>query len=122
MKYLIYTLLLFPTKILAANCNGLFTKEAAEMINEIITFIKIFVPILLVVLASIDVIKIIVSGDSETSKKGSKKIFNRFIAACLVFLVPTIVGLILGLKPVKNALNLVDDPLCGLNDKKIQND
>lgn len=109
-------LFLIPVNVLAANCRGIFTRDAYDMIREIITFIKIAVPILLIVLASIDAINILVKGDPDESKKGSKKIIRRFIAAALVFLVPTIVGLILNLGPVKNALNLVDsdDPTCGL--------
>lgn len=113
-------LIFSPVIVNAANCKGLFTQEAFEIITEIINFIKIFVPILLIVLASIDTVNILVKGDPDETKKGSKKIINRFIAAALVFLVPTLVSFLLKLPPVKNALNLVDDPLCGIESGKLK--
>lgn len=94
-----------------AGCKGIFTKEAWEFIGEIVDFIRIVVPIALIILASVDLANGMLNGKSS-NEDTFKKIAYRFVAAVLVFLVPTILKLILNLPPVKSSLNLVDDPLC----------
>ena len=95
------------------NCNAIFTEEAWKMLNDGINFVKIIVPIVLLVLISLDVVTAVAGSKEENMNKSilvnSK---NRIIAAALVFLLPTILQLIL--PPVKTNLNLVDDPLCGV--------
>ena len=99
------------------NCNAIFTEEAWKMLNDGINFVKIIVPIVLLVLISLDVVTAVAGSKEENMNKSilvnSK---NRIIAAALVFLLPTILQLILNLPPVKTNLNLVDDPLCGVTD------
>ena len=99
------------------NCNAIFTEEAWKMLNDGINLVKLIIPIILIVLISLDVITAVTSSKEENM---TKSVFvnskNRIIAASLVFLLPTILQLILNLPPVKTNLNLVDDPLCGVTD------
>jgi hypothetical protein len=99
------------------NCNAIFTEEAWKMLNDGINLVKLVIPIILIVLISLDVITAVTSSKEENM---TKSVFvnskNRIIAAALVFLLPTILQLILNLPPVKTNLNLVDDPLCGVTD------
>ena len=99
------------------NCNAIFTEEAWKMLNDGINLVKLIIPIILIVLISLDVITAVTSSKEENM---TKSVFvnskNRIIAAALVFLLPTILQLILNLPPVKTTLNLVDDPLCGVTD------
>jgi hypothetical protein len=99
------------------NCNAIFTEEAWKMLNDGINLVKLIIPIILIVLISLDVITAVTSSKEENM---TKSVFvnskNRIIAAALVFLLPTILQLILNLPPVKTNLNLVDDPLCGVTD------
>ena len=101
------------------NCNAIFTEEAWKMLNDGINFVKIIVPIVLLVLISLDVVTAVAGSKEENMNKSilvnSK---NRIIAAALVFLLPTILQLILNLPPVKTNLNLVDDPLCGVTNNQ----
>ena len=99
------------------NCNAIFTEEAWKMLNDGINLVKLVIPIILIVLISLDVVTAVAGSKEENMNKSilvnSK---NRIIAAALVFLLPTILQLILNLPPVKTNLNLVDDPLCGVTD------
>lgn len=98
----------------AAECNGIFTVEAATMIREGFELIGIAVPILLLVLGSFDMAGAVFSGDADAMKKSISKLTKRAIAAVLVFFVPLIVRLLLSIPAVKDSLNLVDDPTCGV--------
>ena len=95
------------------NCNAIFTQEAWKMLNDGINLVKMIVPIVLIVLISLDVVSAVAGSKEENmSKSVLINARNRIIAAVLVFLIPTILQLILNLPPVKTNLNLVDDPLC----------
>lgn len=116
-KYLLLVILSFFAVTMFASaetCNGVFTVEAAEFIKEGFDIIRIAVPILLLVFGTIDMAGAVFSGDAEASKKSASKFGKRAIAAVLVFFVPMLVNLLLGIPAVKNALNLVDDPTCGV--------
>lgn len=97
------------------NCNAIFTQEAWKMLNDSINLVKMIVPIVLIVLISLDVVSAVAGSKEENMTKSVLvNSRNRIIAAILVFLIPTILQLILNLPPVKTNLNLVDDPLCGV--------
>ena len=100
--------------VYAADCNGIFTPGAYELIRDILGYFTIGVPILLVILCASDLTAIVVSQDEGAAKKASARIVKRFIAAAAFFFVPLIVRFVLGLDAVKNSLNLVDDPLCDI--------
>lgn len=100
----------------AADCNGVFTPEAYDLIRDVLGYVTIAVPILLVILCAADLTTIVISQDEGAAKKAGGRIVKRFIAAAAFFFVPLIVRFFLGLDAVKNSLNLVDDPLCGIVD------
>ena len=105
----------FVTPVQAADdCNGLLTVQAMEFIEEIINYIRIFVPILLIILGSVDFANAIISQDQEALKKSGSKFVKRAIAAIAVFFVPLIVKVLLSLPGIKDNINLVDDPTCGI--------
>ena len=62
--------------------------------NSVISLIKIVVPLILLVMVSIDLMKLMMNPDE---KKGIQKIINKFIAAAIVFFLPTIMGAVIGL-------------------------
>ncbi len=99
----------------AARCDALLTQEAADFISEIVGYIRIGVPILLIVMCSTDLVTVVLSGEQDAIKKALSRIVKRFIAAVAVFFVPTIIMFILSIDAVKDSLNLVDDPTCGIN-------
>ena len=71
-------------------------------------------PILLIVLGSVDFANAIISGDQDALKKSGSKFMKRAIAAVAVFFVPLLVKVLLTLPGIKDNINLVDDPTCGI--------
>ena len=98
----------------AATCEGLLTADAAMFISDIMKLITIAIPILLIVLCSSDLFGIVTSQDDGAVKKAVSRIVKRFIAAAAFFFVPFLIQLVLGIDAVKDSLNLVDDPTCGI--------
>lgn len=89
-------------------CDNLFTPEALKIMNDILLYFRIIAPILLILLTSIDLFKIVMTGDK--GKTELSNIVKRCIAVMLLFLVPTIVAAIINLDGVKSTLEI--DPLC----------
>ena len=113
--FLLFVLFLIITPVQAAgDCNGLLTVDAMKFIEEIINYIRIFVPILLIILGVVDFGNAIISQDQDALKKSGTKFMKRVIAAIAVFFVPLLVKVLLSLPGIKDNINLVDDPTCGL--------
>ncbi|MBQ7104814.1 MAG: hypothetical protein IJN90_03055 [Bacilli bacterium] len=100
--------------VFADDCSGLLTVEAADLIKEIVGYLRVGVPILLIILCSSDFVSVVTSQDDNAMKKAGSRIIKRFIAAAAFFFVPVIIEFILGIDAIKNSLNLVDDPTCGV--------
>lgn len=81
--------------ILADTFNGWFSEEgvcnAVHLIKNILEVLRIVVPIGLIVMTTIDITKKVINPDE---KDGQKKIMTRFAAAIIVFLIPTIIGIV----------------------------
>ncbi len=71
--------------------------SVAYLIQTILNYIKILAPILVVVLSSMDFIKVIWTSDDESMKKAQQKLGKRLVAAVLLFLLPTLIGLMFNL-------------------------
>lgn len=65
--------------------------------RTVVRILQIVVPILLIVLGSIDIAKAVIAGDEKKIKEAQKPFVKRIIAAVIVFLVPWIVGIVLNL-------------------------
>ncbi len=112
--FILFLIIFTGNVVFAENCDAILTTEAADMIKEVIGYIRIGVPILLIILTIIDFAGVLGSDDENALKVATSKVTKRFIAAVLVFFVPLIISLILSIDAVNNALNLVDDPTCGV--------
>lgn len=66
-------------------------------VREILNIIKIFVPIILIIIASVDLIKVVVSGENEAVSKAVSKLIKRSISAASIFFVVTLVQLLMNL-------------------------
>ena len=113
--FLLVVFLLSFSVVQADGCDALLTREAAQFIKDIVTIVRIAVPILLIVLCSSDFVSIVTGQDEKVTKTAISRIIKRFICAAAFFFVPLILQLILGIDAVNNALNLVDDPTCGID-------
>lgn len=87
-------------------CNDITILNILTILKSIIRIIKIAVPVILVIFVMIDIVKTIASPDAET-KKMTKSISKRLIAAAVIFLIPTIIDFGLGFVPNGNG-NFLD--------------
>lgn len=86
-----------PTPSNPENCGELLGKDVVNFINQIMKWIRIFVPILLIGLGILDFTKATFSKSEDDMKKIREKFIKRIVAAVLVFLAPIFVNLILEL-------------------------
>lgn len=75
-------------------CDTLGFLRVMSLIRTVLTIIKFLIPIGLIVWIAIDLFKNVINPET---KDGVKKIGIRFVAAIIVFLLPTIISGILGL-------------------------
>ena len=83
-------------------------ESVAWLLQQILNFIKIIGPILVVVLSSVDFIQVIVKSDDEAMAKAQKKLIKRLILAALLFFIPTLVEVIL------DVFGFTSSATCGL--------
>ena len=86
--------------------------ELKGYIQQIVNIIKIVVPILLIVLGTIDFGKAIFVNDEGEMKKSQTKFIKRLIIAVAFFLVPTLLTLILNI--AHNIWPSIEASLCGI--------
>ena len=72
----------------AGNCYGF--GEAVYYITMVVKILQIAAPILLIIWASVDLLKSVISGDEKKILETRKPVIKRFVAAAFVFLVPAI--------------------------------
>ena len=91
------------------SCNSLFTPEGLKIIRDILGWIRIIGPILLVLLVAFDFASGIFNPESGKKSAGIVgKVSKRLIAVALLFFVPTIVRAALNIDGVKAFIS--DDP------------
>ena len=81
-------------------CNDPQFLEIMVIVKRIINIIKVFAPIVLIIMMMVDIIKSVTAGNAEGISKSMRQIPNRLLAAAMIFLVPTI---------LEFTLNFVDD-------------
>lgn len=69
-----------------------------HIVKEVLGIIHLVVPMILIVMVTIDFAKMVMNPD-DPQKKKSKSIINKFIAAILIFFIPLIVNVIFSLIP-----------------------
>ncbi len=97
------------------SCDGLFTPQALELINEILGYLRILAPIALIVLVAQDFAVAVILNNNDALKKATGKVTKRSIALIAFFLVPTFIQLILGLPGIKDyleSMNIGKDIFC----------
>ena len=82
------------TKTSESDCS-ILGSDLQELLNEAFTIIKICVPILCVVLISIDILSAVTSGDEKNIKEAQNKAVKRLMIGVVIFFIPTFVNLLL---------------------------
>ncbi len=80
-------------------CTNPYVSRTLKFIGILISIVKVLVPALIIGLGIVDIVKIIISGDSQGVKKQATSIIRRVIIGAIIFLVPTI---------LKTIYNVVD--------------
>lgn len=91
-------------------CDVEEVKQIMEIISLFVNFIKIIVPIILMVSAMITLMMDIKAGNEDALAKSKKLLINKAIAAVVIFFIPTLVDLIImaasGNTDYKSCLNI----------------
>ena len=82
------------------------------MIREVLNWIRIIAPILLVLFIALDLGSAVISSDNDAISKATKKIAPRMIGTALMFFIPTIIRAVLNVGGIRDAITIPDDPLC----------
>ncbi len=83
------------------DCNGDLS-FIFKIVGYLFKFVKYIVPIVLIVLATIDVAKIAMNPDDKSKHDTMSNVVKRIIYAIVLFLVPTLVSLIFRLLAKNN--------------------
>ena len=75
-------------------CNGL--DNLVVIVKFVLKIVQWVVPIILIVLGTIDLVKAVIAGKDEDIKKHQQTLIKRVIAAVIVLLIPLIVSVIMG--------------------------
>lgn len=81
------------------------------LLGHIVNIIKIVIPLILIILGMVDLGKAVVSSDDKAISKSVSALIKRFIAAVIVFFVPTIVSALFSAISSVN-LNSGDAQIC----------
>ena len=68
-----------------------------SIVKFILNIIQWVVPIILIILGTIDLVKAVTAGKEDDIKKGQKTLIKRAIAAVIIFLIPLLVGTLMGM-------------------------
>ena len=87
------------TNLLSNNFFFLFISKSSEvwaLILEAYGYMKLIVPVLIIVLSTIDFV-IAIARDEENMKKAQKKLMIRLVLGVLFFLIPAILDMVFGI-------------------------
>lgn len=73
------------------------TSRIWQVVGWAFLIVKIIVPLLLIILGVKDLVQSVISGKDDEIKKSTKSLMIRAIASILIFFIPTIVSLVMGL-------------------------
>ncbi|MEG2232933.1 MAG: hypothetical protein RRY16_03110 [Bacilli bacterium] len=99
--------------------NGI--QQSFQVIGYLLFVVKILVPLLLIILGTIDFSKAIITSDDKAIKEASSKLIKRVIIGVVIFLIPTILNfafsLVDGAKETSSGFTKCTDCLFNPNDK-----
>ena len=102
------------TKTTISSCEDLF-KDADDLLDLIksgITIVKIAIPLILIVMGTMDFAQAIFASNEDGIKKAQSKFTKRVIIAVVIFLIPSILKALLSI--AHSIWPVVDATLCGI--------
>lgn len=110
---------------LSGLCNETRVARTLKFLGILITLVKIFVPLLIIVLGSVDFAKAMIEGKGDDIPKKVPVLIKRFITGVIIFLVPSVIDFLFGvidtysdtMKQYENCWTCLLDPdECKVND------
>jgi len=83
------------------------TANIWQTVGYILVVFKIVIPILLIIFGMIDLGKAVIASKDDEIKKATKSLMMRAISAVVIFFIPTLIGVVMGL--VGSFGNVKDD-------------
>ncbi len=80
-----------------SSCSTVEMQNLVGIAGFVLKAIQWIVPILLILWGTIDLVKSVVAGKEDDVKKNQKVLVKRVISAVIVFLIPMLVSIIMGL-------------------------
>lgn len=77
------------------SCNRIINDDLKAVIQTVLLWTRILIPILLIILVAVDFSQAVISQDQDAIKKAISKTIKRSIAALAVFFIPFLVSLML---------------------------
>ena len=87
------------------------SSEVVLFLQKIYKYLKIIIPVLIIILSIADFIKVIGTGKDDDMKKSINKFIKRIIIAVAFVLVPMLISLIINVSGVTNQYNGINDGL-----------
>jgi len=81
----------------AANGFCMNSANIWQVVGYVLLVFKIVIPILLIIFGMIDLGKAVIASKDDEIKKATKSLIMRAISAVVIFFIPTVVGLVLGM-------------------------
>ncbi len=103
-------------KVSCGNITGIPAK-IPELVSFAITLIQIAVPVILVVMGSVDLFKGITAQKEDEIKKGQQMFVKRLLIAALIFFVIVITKFLISIIADNNSTNIIDCIDCFVDDK-----
>ncbi len=79
-------------------CSDFGLATYLHVLKQVLNIIHLVVPIILIIMATIGLIRLMLSPD-DPQKKLMKSLFNKFIAAIIIFILPTVINVLFNLFP-----------------------
>ena len=83
--------MIFPVYAAPADCGAF-----SEILNPLAHLIMIAAPILLIVMGSIDLLRVVSAGDEKDMRKMWSNLLKRLIICIIVIILPIIINMIIG--------------------------
>lgn len=93
-------------------CSDIFGDELLEMLRDIVNFVKIAIPLILIGLGVVDFSKAVFSSKEDDMKKTASKFIKRVIIAIAIFFIPSFLNVILTI--AHSIWSNIDPSLCGI--------
>lgn len=92
---------------------SIFSGTLGDIVRGLISWIKLLIPIVIIVLGIMDAVSVVVSGEDKKMKEVFSRFLKRMIAGLLIIFIPSLISFLVNLSGVLEPYH-IDDIWCGL--------